>query len=123
MSFAVSATDADGAPVPMLGADLSELPGSPSFVDNTDGTGSFSWVPAGGDAPGPYSVTFTATDAVDGALTSVEVISIDVQAATSGGRSRGGSGGGGVAPIFVAILMLVTASKRRRVDIERKNGG
>ena len=58
LSFNVSASDAD---VPVMSADLSQLPGTPSFVDNNDGTGTFSWMPAAGDAPGPYSVTFTAT--------------------------------------------------------------
>ena len=87
LSFMVSASDAD---LPIMSADLSLLPGTPSFIDNNDGTGTFSWMPAVGDAPGPYSVTFTATDAVDSALTSTETISIDVDAAPSGGG--GGSG-------------------------------
>jgi len=87
LSFTVSASDVDGAPLPNMSADLTELPGTPSFTDNSNGTGSFSWTPSAGDAPGPYSVTFTATDAVDGSLSSSEVISIDVQPAGSGGGS------------------------------------
>ena len=81
LTFMVSASDAD---VPILSADLSQLPGTPTFTDNSDATGSFSWTPSAGDAPGPYSLTFTATDAVDSALTSSEIISIDVQEAGSG---------------------------------------
>jgi lysophospholipase L1-like esterase len=92
LSFTVSATDAD---VPIMGADLSQLPGTPSFSDNNDGTGTFSWTPAVGDAPGPYSASFTATDAVDSSLTSSETISIDVDAAPTGG---GGGGSGAYQP-------------------------
>ena len=87
LSFDVSATDAT---TPILSADLGQLPGTPGFVDNNDGTGTFSWTPSAGDAPGPYSVTFTATDSIDSGLTSAEIISIDVQAAPPGGG--GGSG-------------------------------
>jgi len=87
LTFSVSASDVDGAPLPILSADLTDLPGTPTFTDNNNGTGSFSWTPSAGDAPGPYSLTFTATDAVDAALSSSEIISIDVQAAGSGGGS------------------------------------
>jgi lysophospholipase L1-like esterase len=73
-----------------MSADLNQLPGSPSFVDNINGTGTFSWTPPVGAAPGPYSVTFTATDSADTSLTSSETISIDVAAAPPGGG--GGSG-------------------------------
>ncbi len=92
LTFDVSATDAD---TPVLSADLTQLPGSPSFVDNNDSTGTFSWTPPAGSAPGPYSVTFTATDSVDNTLTSAETISIDVQAAPPGG---GGGGSGAYQP-------------------------
>jgi hypothetical protein len=87
LAFTVSASDVDGAPLPVMSADLSQLPGIPSFTDNNNGTGSFSWTPATGDAPGPYLVTFTATDAVDGTLTSSEIISISVQPDAGGGGS------------------------------------
>jgi lysophospholipase L1-like esterase len=84
-SFVVTASDVDGPPVPTLTANLDQLSGSPVFIDNGDGSGSFSWTPTSGDSPGPYAVTFTAIDAVNSALTASETISIDVQAAGGGG--------------------------------------
>jgi lysophospholipase L1-like esterase len=85
ISFVVTASDVDGPPVPTLTANLAQLSGSPVFIDNGNGSGSFSWTPASGDSPGPYAITFTAIDAVDSALTASETISIDVQAAGGGG--------------------------------------
>lgn len=87
LSFTVSASDVDGLPVPTLSANLSQLVGSANFADNGNGTGSFSWTPASGAAPGPYSVTFTAIDAANSAITSAETISIAVQEAGGGGGS------------------------------------
>jgi hypothetical protein len=83
--FTVTASDVDGPPVPVLTANLSQLSGSPGFMDNGNGSASFSWTPANNDAPGSYSVTFTASDALNSALTSSETISIDVLPTGSGG--------------------------------------
>jgi uncharacterized repeat protein (TIGR03806 family) len=82
--FSLAATDVDGPPTPAITADLTALSGTPSFIDHGNGTADFSWTPAESDAPGNYSVTFAAVDAVDSALTSSETISISVQAATGG---------------------------------------
>ena len=71
LQFIVSATDPDGQ-IPSLSA--SPLPGTASFVDHHDGTGTFSWTPTY-DNSGSYPVTFTASD---GSLTDTEDITITV---------------------------------------------
>jgi len=113
LSFDVSASDAD---VPVLSADLSLIPGTPSFTDNNDGTGTFTWTPAVGDAPGPYSVTFTATDALDSSLTSSEIISIDVQEASGGG---GGGGSGAYQPDATGQVVM----EAEHFDLNVSQGG
>ena len=61
LTVAVSASDADG-PAPLV-LTTSALPGSASFSDAGDGSGTLSWTPLAGDVAGsPYSVTVTATD-------------------------------------------------------------
>ena len=60
LTFGVSATDPD-ATIPVLST--STLPGTASFLDNGDGTGTFDWTPSFTDA-GPHNVTFYATDGV-----------------------------------------------------------
>ncbi len=70
--FSVSATDADGT-TPTLST--STLPGTATFTDNLDGTGSFDWTPSFQDA-GTYDVTFYATD---GVATDSEIVTITVQ--------------------------------------------
>ena len=78
LSFVVSASDVDSPPdpAPTLEADLTNLPGSPSF---TPGTGQFSYTPGAGTA-GTYEVSFTARDAVDGNLTASETLQEEVTA-------------------------------------------
>ncbi len=72
LSFTVSATDAESTPV----LSATGLPAGATF---DAATGLFSWTPAAGTASGsPYSVTFTATDAVDPNLTDSETIAITV---------------------------------------------
>lgn len=61
LSFGVSATDPDGT-IPVL--TTSTLPGTATFVDNTDGTGSFDWTTGFADA-GVYNVTFYASDGTE----------------------------------------------------------
>ena len=78
LSFSVSASDTDSS-IPLLSANLSALPAGATFVDNGNGTGSFSWTPQTGAAAGsPYVATFKATDAVDPLLSVQETISITV---------------------------------------------
>ena len=77
LSFSITATDVDGT-TPTFSADLSNLSGSPLLVDNGDGTATFSWTPATGDAPGPYSVDVTAWDEIDTNLTDVDTFAINV---------------------------------------------
>ncbi|MFQ5498646.1 MAG: Ig-like domain-containing protein [Candidatus Zixiibacteriota bacterium] len=71
LSFALTSSDPDGIN-PILSS--SALPTGAAFVDNGDGSGSFSWTPGFIDA-GIYSVTFYATD---GFLIDSEVVAITV---------------------------------------------
>ena len=83
LTFDVSASDPEGT-TPVLS--VTGLPGTATFQDNGNETGTFSWTPAIGDAvEGPYSVTFTATDALDPLLMDSRTISITVQPAAGGG--------------------------------------
>jgi hypothetical protein len=56
--FDVTATDPDGT-VPAL--DAADLPGTADFVDNGDGSGTFTWNPQSSDV-GLHEIVFTATD-------------------------------------------------------------
>lgn len=58
LSFIIEASDPDGT-IPTLQA--APLPPGASFVDQGDGSGSFDWTPASGQA-GEYEVVFTASD-------------------------------------------------------------
>ncbi len=60
LTFGVSASDLDGT-IPALSTTL--LPGSATFLDNGDGTGTFDWTPTFADS-GTYAVTFYASDGV-----------------------------------------------------------
>ncbi|MBK7141795.1 MAG: tandem-95 repeat protein [bacterium] len=84
LSFNISATDPDGT-TPSFTA--LTLPSGANFVDNGNGTGSFSWTP-GFTAAGPYTVTFITSD---GALADSEVVTITVNDA------------GNQAPVLAAI--------------------
>ena len=78
LSFSISASDPD-LTIPILSADLSHLPAGATFVNNGNGTGSFSWTPQTGAAAGsPYVATFKATDAANPLLSVQETISITV---------------------------------------------
>jgi len=72
LTFGISASDVD-ATIPIL--TTSTLPGTATFIDNTDGTGTFSWTPSFTDA-GSYNVTFYATDG--GGLIDSEIVVITV---------------------------------------------
>jgi hypothetical protein len=71
LNFNISATDPD-ATIPVLST--SALPGTATFVDNLNGTGTFNWTPSFTDA-GIYSVTFYASD---GTEIDSEIVSITV---------------------------------------------
>jgi hypothetical protein len=58
LSFGVSATDFDGDSLTLT---TSTLPSGASFIDNGNGTGSFSWTPDS-TQQGTYNVTFRVTD-------------------------------------------------------------
>ncbi len=77
LTFTVSATDPEGDPV-TLSADLSNLPGSPSFNASS---GEFNWTPDNSSA-GLYNVTFFAEDGdlerTGGNLTSNVTVNITV---------------------------------------------
>jgi len=85
LTFTVTAADPDGT-TPVLSA--TNLPGTASFVDNSDGTGTFSWTPAAGDAGTYADVSFTATDALDSGLFDSETIAITVTSGSLTGLSE-----------------------------------
>ena len=74
LNFSVSASDIESTPV----LTTSALPSGASFVDNTDGTGSFDWTP-GFLQSGIYNVTFYATD--DSAAVDSEQVTITINEA------------------------------------------
>ena len=79
LTFDVSASDPDG-PAPLV-LTHSALPDGAGFVDNGDGTGTFTWTPAGGDsAASPYALTVTATEDGGSGLSDQETFSITVNA-------------------------------------------
>jgi hypothetical protein len=72
LTFTVTASDAES--IPTLTTSL--LPGTATFVDNGDGTGTFVWTPSYTDV-GSYLVMFYATDdslAVDSELITISVL-------------------------------------------------
>jgi hypothetical protein len=71
--FTVEANDPDGT-IPALSA--TPLPAGATFTDHGDGTGTFVWTPAVGQA-GVYSITFEASD---GELTDTQQVSLTVTA-------------------------------------------
>jgi hypothetical protein len=87
LSFSPTASDADGG-IPVMTS--SALPGTATFVDNGDGTGSFDWTPGFVEA-GAYNVTFYATDDIDPTRVDSEQVVITVTEA------------GNQAPILAAI--------------------
>ncbi|MBK8161663.1 MAG: hypothetical protein IPK65_00480 [Gammaproteobacteria bacterium] len=77
LAFGISATDSDG-PAPLTLA-AAGLPGSATFTDHLNGTGTFNWTPSEADVAGsPYTVTFTATGG--NGLVGSETIAITVTA-------------------------------------------
>ncbi|RKX20196.1 MAG: hypothetical protein DRP35_06450, partial [Candidatus Zixiibacteriota bacterium] len=60
LSFSVSATDLDGT-LPAL--TTSTLPTGATFVDNSDGSGNFNWIPSFTQS-GTYNITFYAGDGI-----------------------------------------------------------
>ncbi|MFH2037286.1 MAG: Ig-like domain-containing protein [Candidatus Zixiibacteriota bacterium] len=89
LNFIITASDADGT-IPTLSTST-PLPGTATFIDNGDGTGTFDWTPAFADA-GLYQVTFYAADLTDNVL---EVVDITVTEA------------GNQAPILAPIVDAV----------------
>ncbi|MCP5058661.1 MAG: tandem-95 repeat protein [bacterium] len=71
LSFTVTASDPDGDALTLSAVGV---PNGATFTDNGDGTASFDWTPAAGDA-GSYQATCTASDA---ALSTSEVITIAI---------------------------------------------
>ena len=84
LSFAVLAVDPDST-IPVLST--STLPSGATFIDNGDGSGSFSWTP-GFDQSGIYNLTFFASD---GAAKDSEIVTITI------------GDGGNQSPILAAI--------------------
>ena len=74
ITFTPTAIDADGG-FPVMTS--TTLPGSATYVDNGDGTGTFTWTPTFFDN-GIYNVTFYATDDVEPSLVDSEQVVITV---------------------------------------------
>ncbi len=74
LAFDVTAADPD-AQAPRLSA--APLPGTATFTDHNNGTGTFSWAVGAFDA-GNYSVWFYATDSIDAALIDSQIVNITV---------------------------------------------
>jgi len=85
--LSTSATDADGD-IPIM--TTSVLPGTATYIDNLDGTGSFEWITSFADA-GTYSVTFYATDAAVPTAIDSEMVTIIIGEA------------GNQAPVFAEV--------------------
>jgi len=69
LSVVVAAADPDGQSISSLTADLTNLPGGndASFTPNGTNTGgTLTWTPVLSEAPGPYTITFKASNALDG---------------------------------------------------------
>lgn len=77
----VTASDPDGDPITSLVANVNGLPaghGAQFVVNGTKTAGTLTWTPTFNDAPGPYTVTFTASNAQSGsASTSISVGNVD----------------------------------------------
>ena len=74
LTFSTSASDADGqAPI----MTVSGLPGTATYVDNNDGTGTFDWTPTFIDA-GTYDLTFYAADRLVPTAVDSETVQITV---------------------------------------------
>lgn len=73
LTFAVTATDADGNHVTLTAAGV---PSGASFVDNGDNTGTFTWTP-GSTQAGTYTVTFTGNDGHGGTDDAATVITVN----------------------------------------------
>ena len=77
----MTASDPDGPAPLVLDATGAPLTAGAVFTDNGDGSGTFSWTPAIGDAAGsPYQVTFSATEDDGNGLYDDETIAITVNA-------------------------------------------
>ncbi len=74
LTIPVSATDPDGHGIALA---VANAPAGHSFVDNGNGTGTFSWTP-GASQVGSTSVTFSATDDGVPMMTAMEVVTIAV---------------------------------------------
>jgi len=84
LNLVITATDADADPLELF---TTALPGTATFIDNGDNTGTFDWTPGFTDE-GIYQVTFSVTDGID---TVSELVDITVNDA------------GNQAPVLVAI--------------------
>ncbi len=77
LSFDIAASDPDGDVITTLSADFAALPGGHNAVFTPNGTntaGTLTWTPTPSEAPGPYSIIFTATNALAGTATTVVTI-------------------------------------------------
>ncbi len=109
LTFPVTAIDLDGPlPLAMTRANsVPALPAAASYVDNGNGTGSFSWTPTNAHV-GIYQVTFAATDG--GGRSTQQTITLVVNPASG----RGGALSGSVAGR--SVLNLTTTGTADWVD-------
>ncbi|HET9951634.1 MAG TPA: putative Ig domain-containing protein, partial [Candidatus Eisenbacteria bacterium] len=113
LSIAISASDPDGAATPLtLSANFSGLPSGPSFADNGDNTGLFTWTPTYADASGsPYFVTFSASDGSGGSGSAVtQILVLDVASAIAFPASKSVLRLSSGKPTYCAVLEPVGGS-------------
>jgi len=101
-SFTVTAT---GAPPPAISV-AGALPPGISFVDNGDGSGTFSGVPT---TPGSYALTITASNGVGSPAVQAFTFVVGAPVAATPAPTLGGFG------LLCCALLLVAAAARRLV--------
>ncbi len=74
LNFTVTASDLDDDALTLT---TSTLPGTATFVDNGDGTGTFDWTPTNTES-GNYPVTFTVTDGDASADEAITIVVTDI---------------------------------------------
>ncbi len=89
-------------------------------IDDIDGDISDQIVVSGtinSTAVGTQTISYNVADRAGNTARTVRTVNVGVN------KGTGGSGGGMMAPTSIIFLLLIAAALRRRVNIERKNGG
>jgi len=108
LSFVVEATDPDG-PAPLVLTHTILPPGAVFTPDAAiQGKGTFTWTPTSSDLPGPYSVTFTATENNGAGLFAEETVEFTV--------SSPSGGSGSLSPAVNSITRLIDLTSSGTAD-------